>query len=180
MIQDLKLDSQRWAAEKDRDQRGHGSGGSPSFARDTKVSRQPDASLVAYQDSRTHASRQHYGPTETYAPSSKASSYSSTPAYSDSPHYTTTATPTYSTHPTYQAAPTHSGVVPRTVDPYATNYGQQPGGGRDYPSYPAGAPSYSYGAPQAPQDPYGRPPATSAYPTQRYFGYYNDDFLVYR
>jgi hypothetical protein len=176
MIQDLKLDSQRWAAEKDRDQRGHGSGGSPSFARGTSVSRQPDASLVAYQDSRTHASRQHYGPTETYAPTTKAPAYASSYGSAESPHYTTTPTAAYSTHPTYQAAPSHS--APRT-DPYA-NYGQQPGSARDYQSYPAAAPSYSYGAPQPPRDPYGRPTATPAYTAPRYFGYFDEDYLVYR
>jgi hypothetical protein len=185
MIQDLKLDSQRWAAEKDRDQRGHGSGGSPSFARDTKIPRQPDTSLVTYQDSRTHASRQHYGPTEGYAQSSKSSQspYSTASTYgsgsSDSHYIATPATTAYTPHQGYQAPPSHTAhtAQPRT-DPYA-NYGQPPSS-RDYPAYTATAPSYPYNTTQPPQDPYGRPPATPAYTAPRYFGYYHQDFLVYR
>ncbi|KAF2681736.1 hypothetical protein K458DRAFT_308990 [Lentithecium fluviatile CBS 122367] len=163
MIQDLKLDSQRWAAEKDRDQRGHGSG--------------------AYQDSRTHASRQHYGPTETYAPSSKAPSYSGSAYGASEPttHYTTAPTPSYTTHQTYQAPASHTPhtAAPRT-DPYANQYGQQPGARGDYPAYSAATPQYTPYGQQPASDPYGRPAATPAYTTPRYFGYYDEDFLVYR
>ncbi|KAL1630380.1 hypothetical protein SLS56_004907 [Neofusicoccum ribis] len=56
MVQDLKLDSQRWRAEV---QQGRGS----PLARDSKMmAKPPDKAAVAYQDSRTHQSRQYYGP----------------------------------------------------------------------------------------------------------------------
>lgn len=145
MIQDLKLDSQRWAAEKDRDQRGHGSG-------------------VAYQDSRTHASRQHYGPTESYATSTKSAYPASTYSASESPHYTTTPTAAYPTHQAYQAPSTHSPHTAPRTDPYA-NYGQQqPAGRGEYAGYPAAAPAYPTYQQQPPQDPY-RPTPTPAYTT---------------
>lgn len=184
MIQDLKLDSQRWQAEKDRDQRGHGGGGSP-YLRDTKVSRHPDANLVAYQDSRTHASRQHYGPSEGYASSTKASSYA-TPSYGASEqttHYTTASTPAYTTTPQhgYQAPPSYTAhtAQPRT-DPYA-NY--QSTGRADHPAYTAATPQYSYPSQPQPQtDPYGRATTTTQHSgyAPRYFGYFDERFLVYR
>jgi hypothetical protein len=186
MIQDLKLDSQRWRAEKDGDQRGHGSGGS-SLSRKTPDSRQPDASLVAYSESRTHASRQHYGPSEGthVAPSSARSthsSHSSSYAASESPHYTTTPSPAYTTHQPYgQPPPTHATHTAPRTDPYA-NYGQPaPAVAVDYRGYPAATPAYSY-APQAAQDPYGRPTATPHYAPQqpRYFGEFGQQFWVYR
>lgn len=151
MIQDLKTDSQRWAAEKDR---GHGSG-------------------VPYPESRTHASRQHYGPTETYSPASKPPTYAS-PTYgaSESGHYTTTPTAAYSTQ-AYQAAPTHAAHTAPRTDPY--NYGQQqPGGRGEYPSYPAAAPAYPTYQQQPPPDPYGRPTPAPTYtaPSTAAPGYY--------
>jgi len=151
MIQDLKMDSQRWQQER---QPGEGRG-------------------VAYQDSQTHAARQHWGPTKPYdhatadpydrqsarvSTSSARTGYTSTGyASSSDAHYTTTPTAAYgSSHPAYQAASASS--APRTApsDPYSTY--QQPAG-RDYPAQA----SYSY--PQAATDPYGR---QTAPPTGQY------------
>src|SRR4051794_40309540 len=112
MIQDLRLDSQRWQQERQPGEAGRGGGGSHSpYHRDTKVSRGPDASLVAYQDSRTHAARQHWGPTKPYDqhPSSaydnprretsttSRTTYAPSSGYAPSSegHYTTTPTPQY-------------------------------------------------------------------------------------
>ncbi|PVH99167.1 hypothetical protein DM02DRAFT_441579 [Periconia macrospinosa] len=180
MIQDLKLDSQRWRAEKDGSQRGHGSGGS-SLVREPKVSRQPDASLVAYQDSQTHASRQHYGPSEGYAASSRSSHPSTYGTTSESPHYTTTPTPSYPSHQTYgQHPPAHPAHTQPRTDPYA-NYGQTPPVRADYPGYTTAQPTYPYSQP-AP-DPYGRSTQPSQYataPQPRYFGYLDQPFHVYR
>ena len=178
MIQDLKLDSQRWRAEKDGE-RGHGSGGS-SLSRESPVSRQPDASLVAYQDSRTHASRQHYGPSEGYVAPPNRSSHSGQPygAAGESPQYTTTPTPVYPSHPYGHAPPSHPGHTAPRTDPYA-NYGQSAAVAQDY-RYASATPSYPYGQTAAP-DPYGRSAPTTHYsPQQRYFGYFDEQFLVYR
>jgi hypothetical protein len=70
MIQDLKMDSRRWSAERAL------SVSSPSgshAARVDGVSRAsakryqiPDKSLAFYQDSRTHAARQHWGPSKPF------------------------------------------------------------------------------------------------------------------
>lgn len=187
MIQDLKLDSQRWQAER---QPGETRGGSHSpYIRETKVSRGPDASLVAYQDSRTHAARQHWGPSKPYdqstadpyehAPQPRVSTSSSRAAYSASSssyggsdaHYTTTPTAQYAAHPGYQTAP--ASAQPRTspADPYSAY--QQPSG-REY----ATQATYSY-AGQATTDPYGRQtaPPTGQYATPRYFGYFDEQYF---
>lgn len=188
MIQDLKMDSQRWQQERQPGEAGRGGSHSP-YVRDTKVSRGPDASLVAYQDSRTHAARQHWGPskpfdhpTEAYEqpPRQAASSRTtySSPSYASSDsHYTTTPTAAYgsSSHSAYQSAP--AAAAPRTqpADPYS---GYQQPAGREaysqssYSSYPASAAS----------DPYGRSTAstTGPYATPRYFGYFDEQYLVYR
>lgn len=181
------MDSQRWQQER---QPGETRGGSQSpHVRNTKVSRGPDASLVAYQDSRTHAARQHWGPTKPYGehgtdayeqPSRQSTSsrttYSSTPGYASSDtHYTTTPTTSYgSSHPAYAAAPASAAPRTQPADPYSA-YQQQPS--RDYPTQSA----YSYPV-QAGTDPYGRQtaPPTAQYATPRYFGYFEDDYLVYR
>lgn len=164
MIQDLKMDSQRWQQER---QPGESRGGSHSpHVRSTKVSRGPDASLVAYQDSRTHAARQHWGPTkpydqaaEAYEPPSRGSTSSratyassSTGGYASSDaHYTTTPTAPYgSSHAGYQAAPASAAPRTQPADPYSA-YQQQPSS-RDYPSH-SGYSSYPV---QATADPYGR------------------------
>ncbi|EOA84542.1 uncharacterized protein SETTUDRAFT_90581 [Exserohilum turcica Et28A] len=172
MIQDLKMDSQRWQQERQPGETGRG---------------------VAYQDSRTHAARQHWGPTKPYDHGSshasadpydqpRASTSSRTPAYGSAsysgsdPHYTTTPTSTYgSSHPGYQPSP--AAAAPRTspADPYSAY--PQPGGGRDYP---AQSPYASYPAPTP--DPYGRqaPSQSAPYTASRYFGYYDEPFVVYR
>lgn len=186
------MDSQRWQQER---QPGDARGGSHSpQVRTTKVSAGPNASLVAYQDSRTHAARQHWGPSKPFdhgSSSHAADAYdqprgstasSRTPAYggssssySSDPHYTTTPTSTYgSSHPGYQ--PPGASAAPRTspADPYSS-YSQP--GGRDYPAQSAYS---SY--PAATPDPYGRqaPSQSAPYTASRYFGYYDEPFLVYR
>jgi len=183
MIQDLKMDSTRWQQEQGRQEAGRG--GSP-YVREPHKVKHPDASLVAYQDSRTHAARQHWGPTEGYdqARQSSRSQYAPqqhTQQYASSEqHYTTTPTASSaygSSHQAYQV-PAASHAAPRTQpDPYA--YSQQPG--RDHPAY-ASTPQYAY--PQQTAQDYGRqqaaPPPTHGYPAQRYFGYFDHEFLVYR
>lgn len=185
------MDSQRWQQER---QPGESRGGSHSpHVRTSKVSRGPDASLVAYQDSRTHAARQHWGPTkpydqaaEAYEPPSRASTssrqtYASSSAggyASSDAHYTTTPTVPYgSSHAGYQA--TTPSAAPRTqpTDPYSA-YVQQPSS-RDYP--PHSGYSNSYPA-QTTTDPYGRSTAAPSgqYAAPRYFGYYEEPYLVYR
>ncbi|KAF2822896.1 hypothetical protein CC86DRAFT_73527 [Ophiobolus disseminans] len=170
MIQDLKMDSQRWQQERQPGETGRGGSHSP-YLRDTKVSRGPDTSLVAYQDSRTHAARQHWGPskpfdhtaTEPYveqpprqAASSRTPYASSAYSGSDS-HYTTTPTSAYSsTHSGYQASPASSAPRTQPADPYSAY--QQPAGRE----YPAQSSSYSSYAGQSQPDPYGRSAAPSA------------------
>jgi len=154
MIQDLKMDSQRWQQERQPGEAGRG---------------------VAYQDSRTHAARQHWGPTKPYDQAAEAfvepparQSTSRTPyassgyagSSSDS-HYVTTPTSSYaSSHHGYQAAP--AAAAPRTqpADPYSAY--QQPAG-REY----TGQSGYSSYSAQAQPDPYGHgrsaAPATTSY-----------------
>lgn len=181
MIQDLKMDSQRW--QQERQPEGRGGSHSP-YLRDTKVSRGPDA-VLAYQDSRTHAARQHWGPSKPVEhpsadpydrqPAPRVSSgYATSSAYAPSEgHYTTAPAGYGSTQSAYQAAP--SSAAPRTqpADPYA-GYSQRDPGYQtqaSYGSYPS----------QSPTDAYGRPTAASAaYATPRYFGYIDENFLVYR
>ncbi|KAH6644349.1 hypothetical protein C7974DRAFT_18835 [Boeremia exigua] len=179
MIQDLKMDSQRWQQER---QPGEGRGGSHSpYLRDTKVSRGSDA-VLAYQDSRTHAARQHWGPSKPVEhpsadvydrqPAPRAGGAYTSASYAPSEGHYTTAPAGYNTQPGYQAAP--SSAAPRTApaDPYS-GYSQRDQGyqSQPYGSYPS----------QSPTDAYGRPSAApTAYVTPRYFGYTDDNFLVYR
>ncbi|KAJ4401323.1 hypothetical protein N0V91_007987 [Didymella pomorum] len=162
MIQDLKMDSQRWQQE-----------------------RQPGEGRGAYQDSRTHAARQHWGPSKPVEhpsavdpydrqPAPRASSaYATSAAYAPSDsHYTTAPAGYGSSQSGYQAAP--SSAAPRTqpADPYG-GYSQRDQGyqSQAYGSYQS----------QSPVDSYGRPTAApTAYATPRYFGYTDENFLVYR
>jgi hypothetical protein len=194
MIQDLKMDSQRWQQERTP---GEARGGSHSpYVRDTKVSRGPDASLVAYQDSRTHAARQHWGPSKPFdvpsepsyeQPSRQTASsrtpYTShtSPSYAGSDaHYTTTPTSTYGSshsggHSAYSTAPASAAPRTQPADPYSAY--QQPAGREGYSQS-----SYSSYPPQAQSDPYGRSSSstTGPYATPRYFGYFDEQYLVYR
>jgi hypothetical protein len=189
------MDSQRWQQERQPGEAGRGGSHSPQV-RTTKVSRGPDASLVAYQDSRTHAARQHWGPTKPYeqgaahavadpydqpprqsSTTSRATTYASSGYASSDPHYTTTPTSAYgSSHPSYQASPASAAPRTQPADPYSSSY-QQPSG-RDYPAQSA----YSSSYPVQTTDPYGRQtaPPTAQYAAPRYFGYYDDPYLVYR
>ncbi|KAF2003945.1 hypothetical protein P154DRAFT_63253 [Amniculicola lignicola CBS 123094] len=163
MIQDLKLDSGRWQEEQ-QGRLQSGRGGSP-YTRDHKVSRQPDTSLVAqYQDSRTHAARQHWGPSAPYAqtereqppppqPATQRPYGTSNPYSSGSePGYTSTPNPssTYVSPP--YSAPQAPNYTPRTApDPYAQS--------RETAGYrPQNAYAYQQ---QAPQEPFRATPATS-------------------
>ncbi|ORX98017.1 hypothetical protein BCR34DRAFT_628472 [Clohesyomyces aquaticus] len=172
MIADLKMDSQRWQQEAGR--------GSP-YVRDHKVSRHPDASLVAYQDSRTHAARQHWGPSAVTAPTEypqtrePAAPRSGYPAqqYPTGEHSAYTTAP--STQQYQQSYPVSQAAhQPRTQpDPYA-GYSQpreqQPYSSQQY-----------YNTQPAPESRSNPPPPTYAGYSQppRYFGYFDDQFLVY-
>jgi hypothetical protein len=178
MILDLRQDSQRWASERGGNAEA-GRGGSP-YLRDAKVSKHPDSSLVAYQDSNTHAARQHWGPTEARAaPAREREPARSTQAYSTSNYYTTGPTSSYGTshaaaYPGQQAAY----AEPRT-DPYAT-YGHQ---SRDHSSSYPTTHSYPYSQPTPQVSDYSArppPPTQQRYPQTRYFGYFDEQFLVYR
>lgn len=190
MIQDLKMDSQRWQQERQPGEAGRGGSHSP-YVRDTKVSRGPDASLVAYQDSRTHAARQHWGPTKPYdqhatdayeqqprqSSTSSRTAYGASPGYASSDaHYTTTPTAQYGTS-AYQTVPASAQPRTQPADPYSAY--QQPSG-RDARDYVAQT-SYSYPV-QATTDAYGRPtaPSTGQYAAPRYFGYFDEQYLDYR
>ena len=191
MIQDLKLDSQRWQQEQGR-QEGPGRGGSPyaqNAQKSPKVSRHPNDSLVAYQDSRTHAARQHWGPSQAQAQEAAAAAayepprqparapqYTTPqhgqPSYAADQHYTTAPTTAYSSSPYATPAAT-----PRTQPDTYANYPQTGGDHRSYAT-----PQYSY--PQhAAQDSYRQPaapPPTHGYAAPRYFGHFDPYFLVYR
>jgi hypothetical protein len=180
------MDSQRWQQEQ-QGRQDAGRGGSP-FVRDRKGSKEPDSSLVAYADSRTHAARQHWGPSESFSQgreretpsraSGHSSVHSSVHSYPASEHYTTAPATPYAQHgqagyagqqPAYAAAP-------RTQpDPYAA-YGQVPG--REHPGYATQAyPAYTQ---PAAADPYRTAPPPPTYATPRYFGYFDNQYLVYR
>lgn len=149
MIQDLKMDSQRWQQERQPGEAGRG---------------------VAYQDSRTHAARQHWGPTKPYdqhatdayeqqprqSSTSSRTAYGASPGYASSDaHYTTTPTAQYGTS-AYQTVPASAQPRTQPADPYSAY--QQPSG-RDARDYVAQT-SYSYPV-QATTDAYGRPTAPS-------------------
>lgn len=146
MIQDLKLDSQRWQQEQGRQEAGRG---------------------VAYQDSRTHAARQHWGPSESLAQGGAArereparTSHSSQYGTSEQ-HYTTSPAPSYgSSHVAAYPVQQPAYAAPRT-DPYA-GYAQT---GREHATY--ATPQYA-GYAQAPAPEAYRqqpPPPTHGYAT---------------
>lgn len=170
MIQDLKMDSQRWQQERQPGEAGRG---------------------VAYQDSRTHAARQHWGPTKPYdqhaaadpyeqpprqAASSRTPYAASTGYASSDAHYTTTPTAAYGTS-SYQAVPASAAPRTQPADPYSAYQQPSTRDARDY----ATQQSYSYPV-QSTTDPYGRQtaPPTGQYAAPRYFGYFDERFLVYR
>jgi hypothetical protein len=165
MIQDLKLDSERWRQER---QPGDGRG-------------------VAYENSQTHASRQHWGPSQPYDHSASAPSYAGrAPAvtrsgyaeagYSTTPSYTTT--PTQPAYGSSQYGASGAQTTPRTTQ----DYYQQRAPQSDYASQSG----YAYNPNQSNPDPYGHGRTTVA-PTQpayagaapRYFGYFDNRYLDY-
>jgi hypothetical protein len=189
MIQDLKLDSQRWQQEQGR-QEGPGRGGSPYAQKSPKMSRHPNDSLVAYQDSRTHAARQHWGPSQAQEAAAAAYEQPRQPArapqyppaqhgqsaYAAEQHYTTTPTAAYSSSP--YAAPAGGHAATPRIQPDA--YANYPQAGREHQSYPT--PQYAYPQHGA-QDSYRQPaapPPIHGYAAPRYFGHFDPYFLVYR
>lgn len=132
MIQDLKLDSQRWRAEAGR---------------------------VAYKDSRTHESRQYYGPSQTTAtpveyPQANEQpprqSYQSPSAHypPSGEHYTHVPQPQPSSYQAPQSG--YSGYhPPRTTQP--TPYGGYTPQESERPSYqsPSNNPQYYYQQPSS-------------------------------
>jgi hypothetical protein len=149
------MDSQRWQQE-----------------------RTPGEARGAYQDSRTHAARQHWGPSKpfdgpsepsyeqpTRGTASSRTPYSShtSPGYASSDaHYTTTPTTTYGSshsggHSAYSAAPASAAPRTQPADPYSSY--QQPAGRESYSQS-----SYSSYPPQAQSDPYGRSSSSTAGP----------------
>ncbi|EKG15005.1 hypothetical protein MPH_07789, partial [Macrophomina phaseolina MS6] len=150
MVQDLKLDSQRWRAEV---QQGR----------------------VAYQDSRTHQSRQYYGPT-TPAPEQSYAPPSAAQVYADHPPSSGYRAPAQSAY----------GGGDYTYAQPQTGYAQQGAHYVPAPGYGQGqvrtAPSYGYSQPSG-REPeshsshysshqesprYGYPPSTSAPPERVY------------
>ncbi|KAI9715067.1 MAG: hypothetical protein M1812_006185 [Candelaria pacifica] len=65
MISDLKIDSQRWAVER---QEGEARGYRGTQSRSLDLIGNSNLSPVAYPSSTTHQSRQHWGPTATTGP----------------------------------------------------------------------------------------------------------------
>ncbi|KAF9640871.1 hypothetical protein BFW01_g12677 [Lasiodiplodia theobromae] len=167
MVQDLKLDSQRWRAEV---QQGRGS----PLARDAKMmAKPPDKAAVAYQDSRTHQSRQYYGPS-TPAPEQPYAPPSASQVYADHPSSAGYRAPAQSAYGggDYTYAQPQSGYAQQGAHYVpAPGYGQ--GQVRTTPSYgsysqPPGRepePHYS-GHQESPR--YGYPPSTSAPPERVY------------
>ncbi|KAF2114078.1 hypothetical protein BDV96DRAFT_108258 [Lophiotrema nucula] len=149
MIQDLKMDSLRWENER----------------------RQEGGRRGAYQDSETHASRQHWGPTEPYSQSAREPSRqtyaASTPSYAGSEHshsaYTTTpAASTYGSQHAAYASPSVA-AQPRTQP---APYGYSQPGARDQPTYATPSPYATGGySQQQTHDPYRPPPPTQHYST---------------
>jgi len=172
MIQDLKLDSQRWRAEAGR--------GSPLLTSDSKVARLSNTPLVAYKDSRTHESRQYYGPSQTTTtpveyPQSHdppRQSYQAPP----SSHYSVSDNYTHAPQPqsTYQSVP--SGYPSQYHPPRTTpttsygGYSQEPPRQTTYQSPEV---QYNY-YPQQSSEPPRQPPVYS--PAPRYFGYYDERY----
>lgn len=152
MIQDLKLDSQRWRAESGR---------------------------VAYKDSRTHESRQYYGPSQTAAapveypqshepPARQSNPYGQPPSnYPTSEHYTHVPQPQYQGSQYTQYSTVSTPRNPQ-VSPYA-QYTQQPARetGNQYASE-----TYYYQQQQPVSEPPRQPPVYSAPPSTARPGYY--------
>ncbi|KAF2454078.1 hypothetical protein BDY21DRAFT_291919 [Lineolata rhizophorae] len=182
MVQDLKLDSQRWYSERQR----AGTVQTPH----------------SYNDSNTHKSRQYYGPTEpvdsasasapggnygtpsaarqdpAYRPT--ASSYSNEPS---GYNYSVSAQPPYAqagyqpTYPSYQSP--QSSQTPRSVAPtgYPPGY-QQPEG-----TYSSTSGQYQYPQSHAHSsrpDAYAQQPRPSEYGQPRYYYGFHWNYLATR
>ncbi|KAJ9659106.1 hypothetical protein H2201_007508 [Coniosporium apollinis] len=124
MVQDLRLDSQRWRQEV---QQGHHGRGSP-LLRDQKFQKQPDKLLVAYQDSTTHRTRQAYGPTTPAPPTERERAYQQPAAPSS-----------YSVDPREQQ---YRAPAPSGYQESAYTYAPQPQQPQAQPAYASGAQGY--------------------------------------
>jgi len=143
MVQDLKLDSQRWRQEVQQGQQGR----------------------VAYQDSTTHRSRQYYGPTPA-PPTERERAYQQTAApssYSVDPReqYRAPAPSGYQQEPAYTYAPQPQ--QPQGQPAYASAQGYPPRTASGYAAYaqPSREEQPQYQASYA--DPRADPRATAAY-----------------
>ncbi|KAF2197357.1 hypothetical protein GQ43DRAFT_435222 [Delitschia confertaspora ATCC 74209] len=167
MIQDLQLDSRRWRAESGR--------GSPQ-SQDCKVSRVPNVATVAYKDSRTHESRQYYGPTQPAStpveyPQSREPPRQAYPQpsshYPPGEHYT--HAPPQSQYPPQQ--PAYTQYPPRTTQPpQYGGYAQPPQ--RESPYQATSDPAYSYYQQQPASEPPRQPPVYAQAPSAARPGYY--------
>ncbi|OCL06904.1 hypothetical protein AOQ84DRAFT_223398 [Glonium stellatum] len=147
MVQDLRLDSQRW---RDEVRQGRG---------------------IAYQDSRTHQSRQYYGPSSnTSAPAPNPAEYAPPQPLQQQQQQRANYPPQQPHQPSYPAEPAYTYTTPQTgyaQPPYMydqqgqvrsppTGYGYAaPNQGQD-PHYANAQPRYAYQAqpaPTAPRDP---------------------------
>ncbi|KAF2803231.1 uncharacterized protein BDZ99DRAFT_468214 [Mytilinidion resinicola] len=171
MVADLKLDSQRWRTEVSQGR-------------------------VSYQDSRTHQSRQYYGPSDP-APAPAAVPYQqpSRPAYPPQP--------THQSHQQYQQPePSYTYAQPQPQAAYAAPAGQA----YQQPPYNQAQgqlrtqPNYTYTQQSASQDQHAQyaqhqdprytypqqaatAPPTQSYqvpPQPRYYGFFHRSPLVYR
>jgi hypothetical protein len=177
------MDSLRWQQEQGRQEGGRR--GSP-YVRDIKVAKQPDAAIGAYQDSDTHAARQHWGPSEAMSqgsrdrepasrPSAGYSSQSSRYPPAEHSAYTVSPSTAYGSHSTPYAQQSASYAAPRTAP--STHGYPQPAANASYAA-PAAYSGYSQ---QPPQDHSRHPPPPNyGYQPPRYFGYFDDYFLVPR
>ncbi|CAO2654797.1 Nn.00g115300.m01.CDS01 [Neocucurbitaria sp. VM-36] len=173
MIQDLKMDSQRWEQEKGR---GQTEGNKPSRSYAPGKSSVSDSDLVGKfeYDSRIHQARQHWGPTQAYnspvelsRPYSGVSPFTGLPpsdAYED-PYQNRTADP-YGRYQPYAAQ------VPQYASPPASSSYTTTGSAiaTSHPS--SGASRY----PSSYQPGYYPSPYESTYPPSAYSGYGQSSF----
>jgi hypothetical protein len=162
MIQDLMMDSQRWQQE-----------------------RQPGESSDAYQDSLTHAARQHWGPSKPVEHSladpydrqltpRASSGYATSSACAPSEgHYTLAQAGYASAQPGYQAVPYSAATRTQPEDPYSGYSQRDPVyQSRQYDSYPSPSPTDTYGRPTPPSTAYTTP-RLEHYPIQIDYAYTN-------
>ncbi|KAH7112860.1 hypothetical protein B0J11DRAFT_446611 [Dendryphion nanum] len=152
MIQDLKLDTQRWEQE----QREAGRRGSPTV-REGKSSRHPDFSLgqqdsaPSYEASVTHRSRHYYGPSTSDSPHQTPAQPERTPrqqTYQTEPqqqtHYVATPSPHYSQGMNQSQTGAPAYYNPQTTAPRTTPANVYPYSQHSQHSQPAPRQEYQY------------------------------------